>query len=80
MVFACFFLADHSHPGNRMFPSGMRDGDKEGDIFFARWLDRLAGYKVSYSIFTPCNGRYTNYNAKSKEMDFISKYSGMWGD
>ncbi|MDE6511520.1 MAG: hypothetical protein K2L00_05455, partial [Muribaculaceae bacterium] len=70
--------ANHSHPGNRMYPSGMRSNDKDGDIFFARWLDRLAGSKVNYNIFTPRNGKYTNYNANSKEEDFISTYSGMW--
>ncbi len=72
--------ANHSHAGNRMFPSGMGAHDKEGDIFFARWLDRLAGYKISYNIFTPGYGKYINYNANSKEIEFMSTYSGMWGD
>ena len=70
--------ANHSHPRNSMFPSGMRSGDKSGDIFFARWLDRLAGSNVKYNIFTPRNGKYTNYNANSKVEDFISTYSDMW--
>ena len=70
--------ANHSHPGNTMLPSGIKSNDKDGDVFFARWLNSLAGYNVIYNIFTPGNGKYTNYNANSKEDDFISTYSGMW--
>ena len=73
--------ANHSHPGNRMFPSGMRPNDKDGDIFFARWLDGLAGYNIKYNIFTPGigkNGKYINFNANSREEGFVSTYSGMW--
>ena len=70
--------AIHSHPGNRMFPSGMKPTDTEGDIFFARWLDGLSRTKVTYKIFTPGNGRYTLFNSNSQEEDFLSTYQGMW--
>ena len=70
--------ANHSHPRNTMLPSGIKSNDKDGDIFFARWLDCLAGYNVIYNIYTPGNRKYTNYNANSKEDDFISTYSEMW--
>ena len=32
----------HNHPSNSSIPSGMYKGDKQGDIFFAKNLDKVA--------------------------------------
>ncbi len=73
-------LSPHSHPGDTLYPSGLEDNDDKGDIFFARWLDHLAGYKIRYNLYAPGYRKYKSYNANSTLMDFISTYEDMWKD
>jgi RHS repeat-associated protein len=66
---------NHSHPGNVDYPSGSFDykGKKTGewgDVGFAKWNNAIFGSKVKFNIFTPKDGKYIPYSAKSKLKDY----------
>ncbi len=61
----------HNHPSNTSYPSGMKSNDKSGDVFFARWLDKINPISATYKIYTSADRMYTFYNSQSKKCDFF---------
>ena len=72
----------HNHPSNSSIPSGMYKGDKQGDIFFAKNLDKVAkknnGKTPIYSIYTKKTRTYTRYSQYSTFSDFGRGKNGEW--
>ncbi|MDE6549647.1 MAG: hypothetical protein K2L22_11685 [Muribaculaceae bacterium] len=70
--------AIHNHPNKTRYPSGMRSGDKSGDIFFARWIDEIninnvnCVYKIYAPLDYPVYSRYVIYKANSVFYEFLN--------
>ncbi|MCQ2142774.1 MAG: DUF6443 domain-containing protein [Bacteroidales bacterium] len=54
---------DHSHPNNDNQPSGISNDTEDGDTYLARYIrSHVQGENIVFSIFTPIDGQYTEYD------------------
>ena len=69
--------AIHNHPSKTRYPSGMREGDTGGDVFFARWIDSINSVKCMYKIYAPLDfpgySPYVIYSANSVFYEFLQQ-------
>jgi len=70
----------HNHPSNTPYPSGMEPGDTSGDVFFARWLDKINPVSATYKIYTPKDRSYIRYNSDSKLYEFMKSLPELYVD
>ena len=67
-----FLDITHNHPNGNNIPSGLKNGETDGDIPFAKFVNNTLGNTSTFHIYTSYNSKYTEYYTNSEENDFYN--------